>query len=236
MTRVALYARVSTNLDEKDLKNKDGEAVKRQDPEVQLIKLRRFAENHGWEVVAEYADRASGADDSRPEFDKMMKAAYKREFDVILVVRIDRIMRSLSNLLNVLNQLQEWKVGLHATDQQIDLSSPTGRLMVSILGALAEWEREIIRERILDGMDKARLKGTKSGRPIGRAPTYEPDDLREAKRLIREDPAISWSELSRRTGMDRKTLRRKLGDLKEELLGSGQSTSLAHPQKEGGCI
>jgi DNA invertase Pin-like site-specific DNA recombinase len=233
--RAALYARVSTNLDEKDLKNKDGEAVKRQAP-VQLIKLRRFAENHGWEVVAEYADRASGADDSRPEFDKMMKAAYKREFDVILVVRIDRIMRSLSNLLNVLNQLQEWKVGLHATDQQIDLSSPTGRLMVSILGALAEWEREIIRERIIDGMDKARLKGTKSGRPIGRAPTFKPDDLREAKRLIREDPTISWSELSCCTGMDRKTLRRKLGDLKEELLEGEHNTSLAPPPKRGGCI
>jgi DNA invertase Pin-like site-specific DNA recombinase len=154
--KVALYARVSTDLTEDDLRTADGEVVYRQNPEVQLIKLRAFVENHRWEKVAEYVDRASGKDASRPEFDKMMEAAFRHEFDIILIVRIDRIMRSLKNLHNVLENLKEYKVKLMATDQQLDMDTPNGRLMVNFLGMLAEWESDNTSVRVIDGMDRAR--------------------------------------------------------------------------------
>jgi DNA invertase Pin-like site-specific DNA recombinase len=109
----------STDQTENDLRTADGEVVDRQNPEVQLIKLRAFAENHRWEKVAEYVDRASGKDTSRPEFDKMLGAAFRHEFDIILIVRIDRIMRSLKNLHDVLENLKEYKVKLMATDQHL---------------------------------------------------------------------------------------------------------------------
>lgn len=213
--KVALYARVSTNLTEDDLKTADGEAVYRQNPEVQLLKLREFARNRGYEVVAEYQDRASGSDPNRQQLEEMMRAAFRREFDAILIVRLDRITRSLSNLLSILQQLESAKVNLIATDQNIELSSPTGRLTVHLLGAFAEWEKEIIRERVKDGMAKARVKGTKSGLPIGRAPTYTKSQLDDARRLKAQEPGISWSELERRSGICRRTLKR-------ELMGDGQ--------------
>lgn len=207
--RAALYARVSTDQYVKG-KNKNGEMVKRQDPEVQLIKLREFARNRRYEVVKEYTDRASGSNAYRPGFEDLMKAAFHREFDIILIVRLDRITRSLSNLLNIMEDLQRAKVDLIATDQSITLDSPTGKLMVHLLGAFAEWEKEIIRERVKDGLDKARIRGTKSGKAIGRPPTYSIEQLEQANQLLRNNPHISLSELSRRVGMDRKTLKRKL--------------------------
>lgn len=208
--KVALYARVSTDLTEDDLKTADGKVVFRQNPEVQLLKLREFARNRGYEVVAEYQDRASGSDPNRQQLEEMMRAAFRREFDAILIVRLDRITRSLSNLLSILQQLESAKVNLIATDQNIELSSPTGRLMVHLLGAFAEWEKEIIRERVKDGMAKARVKGTKSGLPIGRAPTYTKGQLEGARRLKAQEPGISWSELERRSGICRRTLKREL--------------------------
>jgi DNA invertase Pin-like site-specific DNA recombinase len=107
----------STDLTEDDLRTADGEVVDRQNPVVQLIKLHAFVENHRWEKVAEYVGRASGKGTSRPEFDKMLGAAFRHEFDIILIVRIDRIMRSLKNLHDVLENLKEYKVKLMATDQ-----------------------------------------------------------------------------------------------------------------------
>jgi len=206
--RAALYARVST--EKEDKRGENGEAVKRQDPEVQLIKLREFARNRGYEVVKEYTDRASGSNAYRPDFEEMMRTAFRREFDVILIVRLDRITRSLSNLLNIMEELQRAKVDLIATDQSIALDSPTGKLMVHLLGAFAEWEKEIIRERVKDGMDKARAKGTKSGLPIGKPPSYTQEQLRQARALFEASPGISLAEISRVVGMDRKTLRRRL--------------------------
>lgn len=207
--RAALYARVSTEKD--DRKGENGEMVKRQDPEVQLIKLREFAHNREYEIVKEYTDRASGSNAYRPGFEDMMKAAFRREFDIILIVRLDRITRSLSNLLNIMEDLQRARVDLIATDQSIALDSPTGKLMVHLLGAFAEWEKEIIRERVRDGMEKAKVRGTKSGRPIGRAPTFTDEQMSKAIHIKHSNPSIDWSELSKITGIDRRTLRRKIG-------------------------
>lgn len=212
--RVALYARVSTSIPQEikngDLKGKENEVVFRQDPEVQFLKLREFAKNRGYEIVAEYQDRASGSDPNRQQLEEMMKAAFRREFDTILIVRLDRITRSLSNLLSLLQELESAKVNLIATDQNIELGSATGRLMIHLLGAFAEWEREIMSERIKDGIAKARIRGTKSGLPIGKPPKYSKGQLKRAFALYDSDPGIPLAELSRQTGINRKTLRRKL--------------------------
>ena len=200
--RAAIYARVSTRA--------TAAGDERQDPEVQLVKLRQFAAARGYRIVAEYQDRASGADPRREQLEAMMQAAFRREFDTILIVRLDRITRSLANLLSMMEELEAAKVNLIATDQNIELSSPTGKLMVHLLGAFAEWEREIIQERVRDGLALAKKRGTRSGRPIGRPPAFSPKQWERAKDILRAEPEISYSELSRRTGMERRTLQRKV--------------------------
>mgnify|MGYP002408892201 FL=1 len=200
--RAAIYARVSTRA--------TAAGDERQDPEVQLVKLRQFAAARGYRIVAEYQDRASGADPRREQLEAMMKAAFRREFDTILIVRLDRITRSLANLLSMMEELEAAKVNLIATDQNIELSSPTGKLMVHLLGAFAEWEREIIQERVRDGIELAKRRGTRSGKPIGRPPAFIPKQWERAKAILREEPQISYSELARRTGIERRTLQRKV--------------------------
>lgn len=227
--RVALYARVSTTLDEKGITDQDGERVKKQNPEVQLEPLRRFAENHEYEIVNEFVDRASGSDSNRPALQKMLKDAFAKEFDVILIVRIDRIMRSITNLHEILNDLESWNIKLVAIEQQLDFSTAIGKLMITIIGALAEWESEIMSERIKEGIKHAQEHGTKTGNPIGRPPKFTDDDLELAKELIMETPEISWSELERQTGVNRRTLGRRFKPLKKALLMTGQNTCYDHP-------
>jgi DNA invertase Pin-like site-specific DNA recombinase len=152
--RVALYARVSTRESARRIKS-SGDDRARQDPEIQLQKLRQFAANHQeWQVVEEYIDRASGAKTTRKALDKMLRDARLRKFDLIIITKLDRMMRSLINLQNVLAELRSHGVGLICTDQPIDVrdESPTANLMVNILAAFAEFERELISERVTDGM------------------------------------------------------------------------------------
>jgi putative DNA-invertase from lambdoid prophage Rac len=161
--KVALYARVSTPKTDKKVTN-EGDRM-RQDPETQLIKLRAFAAARGYEVSKEYVDRISGKDANRRALKSMMEAAFRHEFDAILIVRLDRIMRSLANFALINEQLSAAGVGLICTDQLIDTTTPAGRLQQNILAAFAEYEREAIRERVLDGIARARSEGKKLGRP-----------------------------------------------------------------------
>ncbi|MDD3531670.1 MAG: recombinase family protein [Candidatus Pacebacteria bacterium] len=161
--RVALYARVSTpESDKKKLKDTDRA---KQDPETQLVKLRAYAKAMGWQIIKTYIDRASGADPNRPSMSSMMADARSRKFDAIVIVRLDRITRSLANLLSTIEDLERWNVRLVCTDQMIETGSATGKLLIHLLGALAEFERELTRERIKDGMDRARAQGKAIGRP-----------------------------------------------------------------------
>jgi len=150
--KVGLYARVST-------------VDKNQDPELQLSKLREYAKGHGWEIADEYVDFASGAKWDRPQLQRIMEDARKRKIDVILVTRIDRFSRSVINLEKSLEILNQHKVAFVCTEQQIDTSSPGGNLLFHILAAIAEFERDLIRERVKEGMEKARREGKKIGRP-----------------------------------------------------------------------
>lgn len=153
MKKVAIYARVST--DKQTVTN-------------QLIQLREVAERCGYEIVQEYTDEGiSGAKgrSERPALNEMMKAATQRKFDMIMVWSIDRLGRSLQNLVEILNELQTMRIDLFFQQQGLDTSTPSGRMMFSVFGALAEFERALIRERVIAGQNRAKAKGKKLGRP-----------------------------------------------------------------------
>jgi DNA invertase Pin-like site-specific DNA recombinase len=150
--RAALYARVST--------------VAGQSPEMQLTELRDYAARRGWCIVGEYVDHGfSGSKDSRPALNRMMSDARQRKFDMIAVFKIDRFGRSLRNLVNALAELESVGVAFVSIRDSIDLSSPSGRLMAQLLGAMAEFERALIQERVIAGIRNARSKGKRLGRP-----------------------------------------------------------------------
>ena len=151
--RVALYARTSTS-------------DKGQDPELQLEELRRLAEQRGWSVVEEYVDEGiSGAKARRPALDKLLSDAQAGNLDVVAVWKLDRLGRSLQHLLRTLDDLSGWGVKfVSARDAGIDTTTASGRLLLHMLGAFAEFEREIIRERVIAGVRRAQAQGKHCGR------------------------------------------------------------------------
>src|SRR5438309_3988144 len=152
-SRVAIYARVST-------------VNHGQDAGLQTRELRQFAEARGWTIASEYVDSGvSGAKDSRPELNRLMADAHKRRFDVVLVWKLDRFGRSLRHLVNALAEFESLGIAFISLSDNLDLSTASGRLMFQIIGAMAEFERELIRERVKAGMKNARAKGTRIGRP-----------------------------------------------------------------------
>src|SRR5438874_8549378 len=152
ITRVALYARVST--------------LNNQDPEMQLVELREYASRRGWQICEEYIDLGvSGCRESRPALNRLMSDACRRRFDAILVWKIDRFGRSLKHLVNALAELAALGVAFISLRDNLDLSTPSGRLMVQIIGAMAEFERALIQERVSAGLRNAKSKGKKLGRP-----------------------------------------------------------------------
>ena len=165
--RVALYARVSTD---------------KQTCENQLNELRGIAERMQYIIVDEFIDEGiSGATSSRPSLDALMKSATQRRFDMVMCWSIDRLGRSLQNLIEILNELQLLKVDLFFMQQGMDTSTSAGRMMFSIFGALAEFERNLIRERVIAGQQRAISQGVKMGRP-----TKMNDGMKNAIKLLRE--------------------------------------------------
>jgi DNA invertase Pin-like site-specific DNA recombinase len=153
ITRVALYARVSTS---------NGQ----QDPEMQLAELRDYAGRRGWQIAQEYTDQGvSGSKESRPALNRLMVDAQGRKFDAVLVWKIDRFGRSLKHLVNALAELGAFGVAFISLRDNLDLSTPSGRLMFQIIGAMAEFERALIQERVRAGLRNARAKGKRLGRP-----------------------------------------------------------------------
>ena len=151
--RVAIYARVST----------DGQTTKNQ-----LDELRSVAERHGWSVVDEFVDSGvSGAAgrDKRPEFDRLCKAAVRKEFDLIAAWSVDRLGRSLQHLVTFLGELHAKQVDLYLHQQAVDTSTPAGRALFQMMGVFAEFERSMIRERVKSGLQRARRQGKRLGRP-----------------------------------------------------------------------
>ncbi len=160
--RTAIYVRVSTS----------GQSV-----ENQLADLNGVAEREGWNVVKVYKDKGvSGAKgrDQRPAFDKLCKAAARREFDLIAAWSLDRIGRTLIGVVQFLDELNALGVDLFLYREGADTRTPAGRMYYQMAGVFAEFERNRIRERVQSGMDHAKANGTRSGRPIGR-PRVSPE-------------------------------------------------------------
>jgi DNA invertase Pin-like site-specific DNA recombinase len=151
--RVAIYARVST-------------LNHGQDVSMQTRELRQFAEARGWQIAGEYIDAGvSGAKDSRPELNRLMADAHKRRFEVVCVWRFDRFARSVSHLLRALETFKALGIEFVSYSEQMDTSTPAGKMVFTVLGAVAELERSLIAERVRAGLRNARAKGKRLGRP-----------------------------------------------------------------------
>jgi DNA invertase Pin-like site-specific DNA recombinase len=172
--KAALYARVSTQ---------------DQNCETQVRELREYAGRRGWQVVGEYVDTGwSGAKASRPELDRLMTDAALRRFDAVLVWKLDRFGRSVRNCLDGIESLRAHGVRFLAVSQSIDTdeSNPTARLLLHILASVAEFERELIRERVRAGIKSAKHKGKQLGRKRVVFDRSRAEEMRQAGASVRE--------------------------------------------------
>lgn len=187
MMRVGLYARVSTK--------QHG-----QDPETQLMPLRDFAKARQWEVGATYVDLGwSGSKERRPQLDRMMADARRKQFDAVLVWRFDRFARSTKHLLTALAEFQSFGVDFISMSESIDTSTPVGKMVFTILGAVAEMERSLIRERVQAGVERAKRQGKRLGRP-----SVLVDRVRIQERIA---AGVPISVVARDAGIARSTVR-----------------------------
>lgn len=186
--RVAVYARVST-------------LNHGQDPELQLGELREYAAHRGWRITEEYVDNGvSGAKESRPALNRLMNDAKQRKFDVVSVWKLDRFGRSVRHVLVALSELEALGITFVSLKDNLDLGSPTGRFMFQIIAAFGELERAMTVERVKAGLQNAKRKGKKLGRPRAEA------DLRKIAAL--RASGASWRMVSRKTGISVRTIKR----------------------------
>ncbi len=190
--RVGLYARVSTH-DQQTLG-------------LQLEAMRCYVRDRGWSLVQQIQDVGSGAKE-RPQREALLKAARRREIDVVIVWRLDRWGRSLADLVMTLQELSALGVGFVSLTEALDLTTPSGRAMAGLLAVFAEFEREILRERVKAGIAQAR----KEGRPHGR-PRSASLQAKQVRRLWAQH--LSKSEIARRLKIGRTSVRRILAQPK----------------------
>jgi DNA invertase Pin-like site-specific DNA recombinase len=207
--RVALYARVSAQA---------------QDPQVQLAPLRHHVAQRGWELSEEFVDQGvSGARARRPALDRLMKAAWAGRFQAVLVWRFDRFARSVKHLVTALDTFRALGVAFISLQEQLDTSTPIGQAMFTIIGAMAQLERDIIRERVKAGVERARARGIRLGRPTANV------DLAHLQVLRRQ--GCSMGEIAHQAHCSRSTVRRRLR------IATGMATERpAGAQVDGGPV
>lgn len=172
--RAAIYARVST--------------TNGQDVGMQTRELRQFVKRRGWHIEAEYSDAGiSGSKEKRPQLDRLLSDAKRRRFDAVVVYRYDRFARSLRHLVNALEEFRALGIDFISIHEGVDTSTPNGRLVFGIFASIAEFERELIRDRVKSGIAAARARGVRLGRPALRS--FSPSDLR----LLRRDRRAGMS-------------------------------------------
>ena len=186
--RAGLYARVSTN-DQQTLP-------------MQLRALSEYAARRGWAIAMQVKEVGSGAL-QRQRREKLIEAARRREIDVVLVWRLDRWGRSVTNLLATLQELEHLGVGFVSLTEALDLTTPAGRAMAALLAVFAEFEREVLRERVRAGLAHARQNGKRLGRPLTAA--LHADQVRKLGRS-----GISKSQIARQLKIGRTSVRRIL--------------------------
>ncbi len=162
--KVALYARVSTR--------------EKQNPEMQLRELKRYCVSRGLQIAFSVTDKASGSTEERTGLKRILESARRREIDGVVVLKLDRLFRSLKHLIQTLEEFESLGVKLIAVRDQVDMTTPSGRLFIQVIGALGEFERELIKERVIMGLENAKSKGIILGRPKTR-PEKEIKKLRK---------------------------------------------------------
>ncbi len=189
-TRVAIYARVST---------------RDQNCELQLADLEAMATARGFEVAGRYIDQGiSGAQERRPELDKLMADASRGKFQTVAVWKFDRFARSLKHLIVSLEEFRALGVDFISYREAVDTSTPAGKMLFSVIGAMAEFERELIRERVAAGLARAKSKGVRLGRPRAEF------DLARARELRHQ--GLSLRGIAKQLGVNKDTLRAALAD------------------------
>jgi len=195
--RAAIYARVSTN---------NG-----QDPEVQLAEIREFCIRRDWATVREYVDKGiSGAKERRPALDNLLADCRRRAVDCVVVYRYDRFARSLRQLVNALEEFRALGIDFVSLHEGVDTSTPNGRLVFGIFASIAEFERELIRDRVKSGLALAKSRGKCLGRP-----RVNVDRLRIA--TLRNE-GRSWAEICDVLGISKGTAQRAVLSLPKNLL------------------
>ncbi len=187
--RVAIYTRVSTDS---------------QTTQNQRLELESYCQRQGWSVVEVYNDSGiSGAVADRPALNRLLKDASQGKMDVVLIWKIDRLARSVAHLLQVLQQLQSSGVGFVSATQQIDTTTAYGRMVLTFLGAVAEFERSLIVERVHAGLSRAKAEGVTLGRPRVAM------DVRRAIQL-RDNDGLGYKQIAKALNVPRTTLYRTL--------------------------
>jgi DNA invertase Pin-like site-specific DNA recombinase len=198
MKRAALYMRVST-------KNHS------QTTETQALALRENAAHRGFVIVEEYRDDGiSGSKDSRPALDQLMRDARARKLDVVIVARFDRFARSVSHLLRALDEFSHLGVDFISLSESIDTSTPVGKMIFTVLGAVAELERNLIKERVQMGISRARKQGKALGRPRVEVDPHQVAGLRAR--------GLSWNQIAEHLGIGRGTAERAFKALSQKPL------------------
>lgn len=198
--RAVVYVRVSTPA----TKRRRGDTPA-QRPETQVRPLRAFAARRGWRIAAQIVERESGAAVDREGWREVMRLARGRRVDVVLVAALDRVGRSLAHLVTQLAELQALDVGFVSLREAVDATTPAGRAMLGMAGVFAEFERELIRDRVRAGVDRARREGKRLGRPAVRVDVARALALRSQGKSLRAVAAT--------LGIGKTTLAAKLQDL-----------------------
>jgi DNA invertase Pin-like site-specific DNA recombinase len=195
--RVAIYARVST-------------VNHGQDPSVQTRELREYCQRRKWEIAGEYVDAGvSGAKERRPQLDVLLATCRKRNVDAVVVYRYDRFARSLRQLVNALEEFRSLGIEFISLHEGVDTSTPNGRLVFGIFASIAEFERELIRDRVKSGIAAARSKGKRLGRPRV---------IIDAARIAAlKHSGASWSTITRELGLSAGTAKRAYYGLSKNL-------------------
>ena len=199
----AIYLRVSTA---SRSRQGDGTGYD-QNPAVQEQPLRDLIAQRGWELHKVYSDRASGAKERRLGLDALMADARRGAFQAVVVFRFDRFARSVKQLVLALEEFRGLGIDFISHQEALDTSTPMGEAMFAIIAAMAQLERNIIRERVLAGLEYARRHGTKSGKAVGRpAAVFRRDQVAELRQQ-----GLSWRQIASKLGVGITTVRRVMG-------------------------
>ena len=191
--RVVIYARVSTN---------------EQNCDRQVAELEQVVKNNNWELVDTYIDKGySRTTTTRPELDRMMKDAFVRKFEMVITLELSRLGSSLKHMIEVVDKFKEKKIQLFIVNQQIDTSSATGYMFFSIMTSIANYERELISERVKSGLENAKRKGVVLGRKTNLTPEVEEKIIQLKKE------GVGYNTLAKRLSVSVKTIRKVLSQV-----------------------